>query len=1689
MPATLFTFGCGAFGELGVVGADSSKWHATAPVVFPPSAPQDAVGEPALEGFALGTDHSLALVGGCVFRWGLLGAHAVPRPWRGGAAVGAGTAADPSPEVVPTPTSIAGSGHASSSRARAALPRGQVGQEGGSKEAHREPSFRSVACGGSNSFMLTSDGEAFLLGGLWPPGGDPSQVRHLWGAARGGPPSRVVKIAAGWRHCLLLTESGCIFALGDDEHGQCAGINTGATALPVPTQQPIAGVAAGACHSVAWDRAGKAFSWGHGGTGRLGLGRSDHRRSPMRIDGLNGEIVCSASCGASFTLFATTVDDGEEGASARRLATSLWACGGNRYGQLGIGGNDVACREVPVRLSFPNGADELIGLACGANHVLCLTRPPAKSGSGALFREARPTVWAWGCAASGQCGRVEGEPHGTAPPSMRAAPMALAEFSAPSAYWAVAVAAGRSHSAVLARAGAGASAYVPRGFESPVKVPRAAESPAPVPAAAAGAHSLSPRAPVVGHHGVSPQRAPSSARSPEGRMHGGRSVTSPLSPELTLGRRSPAGAAAQPRRSGRKPQSPAKGPKSLVPAPIDDDIIEDFLFGLGGAPSPRPGAQPSHFAFVAPPRPAGLASSAPQLAGFGGGGGPAKSGRSGSPTAALLVQLGEEALRGDDEELAIDGFDDSAVNHSFARSPPRSNGRISAREGLSARPKMGAGRGMRLPAGSARFGSSSVGARQKRQPPGVGERGSSAGPRNAAATRTPVPAPRTPAMSPNARGPNADAPRLNASFVSDASRPQGHTGSRLNGNANGSGGASGGGGAAERGGTHFGMYTPREPIAGANFEHLNWGSSADRRPVAQPPHAAPAGPGWRPPFAAPREQQQQQRSASPSPSALPSFAAAARAPTGPAPAHDAAPDQWGGLHASLAGLSSLIASIGASPEPARRESPERSLWPTSLQPEIEPSTEATSPVPLQSDPWSAAASDEGRAVGPLDVVTQPMVGEVWGQGGSMASSPMSMSRLVAAAEDSRSVGRQDLASPGGGGEMWIGSRGGSRSSTPTGRSRAAPVGHRSAGSPPRHADASAEGLHLHGGGDGDSDCEPLDFSDSPPEGGAGGGRLGRLDGGGGRATARFGSDRGSRGAPSRSAALPHQWPVEPPLQPHLQHQREAEHVVFPSVADADNVGAVAPRRPLAFPAAHEAPHSRPAQPLSVEAISEGLVASDVGRGPAVAAADAPFSLGGDGEEEVATPARLNVSAAAAGAGGGAGGARAREMLPGGGLRRTPSDSLQPRGGSRSPAGGSRSPTPAGGRSQLGPSSRSPRPTGARSPGLSAASGGLQSPSGPRSPTAAARAAGASRVATSAAEAQTGVVPVLAALVVAVGDEKEVSSAGGGRSQLGPSSRSPRPTGARSPGLFSADSGGLQSPSGPRSPTAAARAAGASRVATSAAEAQTGVVPVLAALVVAVDDEREVSSAGGGPAVSGTQAELSSDAESEDSPRPAVANPVRAPPPPPPQQQQQHEQPRPKSRSSSSSSGSSSSGGSDKLATIAGKSGGIAGPEQVTTSRAPPTLPLQASATPDTPTFAGAGGQTHTSASSSEGDVNDLLDGIDGGGGGGCGGGGTPQAATRSTPTASDLNDLLTTVGGKGAQRRSGSSSAGSSSGSKSPEPRVASTTGQGPGERKSPEPGATSTTMEQGQGVVGVTDAVVGSGSGTESGSEDNDWV
>ena len=174
--------------------------------------------------------------------------------------------------------------------------------------------------------------------------------------------TRILQIAAGRQHSLLLTATGGVLAFGDDMYSQLGVGSDVADVHPnmppeapgypkvwVPTPVPgfagrrVVEVSAGAFHSAAVDEMGALWTWGQDENGKLGHnipGRPvepDWRRPervlrPMRVEALRHVRIASVSAGVSHTL-------------AVVVAGELYAWGEGDFGKLGL--DDMNGRTTP----------------------------------------------------------------------------------------------------------------------------------------------------------------------------------------------------------------------------------------------------------------------------------------------------------------------------------------------------------------------------------------------------------------------------------------------------------------------------------------------------------------------------------------------------------------------------------------------------------------------------------------------------------------------------------------------------------------------------------------------------------------------------------------------------------------------------------------------------------------------------------------------------------------------------------------------------------------------------------------------------------------------------------------------------------------------------------------------------------------------------------------------------------------------------------------------------------------------------------------------------------------------------------------------------------------------------------------------------------------------------------------------
>ena len=244
---------------------------------------------------------------------------------------------------------------------------------------------------------------------------------------------RMIDISCGTVHNLALTEDGKVFSWGSIQGGQLGfpseflinmnkKLNSDKNLyLSTPTIIPfftknnieIVKISSGEAHSLALNNKGKAYSWGFGSNGQLGLGFCEDffepgegfiksrifepqlinnfkDNKPNNSNKKNIEIK-EIKCGKTFSMF---INENSE----------LFACGNNDLGQLGfkdlakkddLYNPEIQCDDYvyPTLLRFENKKVEKI--SCGEVHCLAIVKD---------INSNFQSIWSWGNNKFGQIG-------------------------------------------------------------------------------------------------------------------------------------------------------------------------------------------------------------------------------------------------------------------------------------------------------------------------------------------------------------------------------------------------------------------------------------------------------------------------------------------------------------------------------------------------------------------------------------------------------------------------------------------------------------------------------------------------------------------------------------------------------------------------------------------------------------------------------------------------------------------------------------------------------------------------------------------------------------------------------------------------------------------------------------------------------------------------------------------------------------------------------------------------------------------------------------------------------------------------------------------------------------------------------------------------------------------------------------
>ena len=244
-------------------------------------------------------------------------------------------------------------------------------------------SFIHVAAGLFHSAAVTTTGEIVTFGcGRF--GQVVSNHNHsdkvLAGRWRPDDGSRLIRVACGRRHTVLLDEHGRVWSFGENKYNQLGRAIDGRKFDGTPQLvEGVLGEKGSGCfdihcgwsHTVARVRARSTgstsliFGWGRNDKGQLGTGSAEHVSVPRPLlDGFDG--IQSVSCGSESTML---IDS----------AGGIMGCGWNEHGNLSLG-NDVDSLEprpvtganVVAPPPIEEGGEEKLLMAAGGAHLLIM---------------------------------------------------------------------------------------------------------------------------------------------------------------------------------------------------------------------------------------------------------------------------------------------------------------------------------------------------------------------------------------------------------------------------------------------------------------------------------------------------------------------------------------------------------------------------------------------------------------------------------------------------------------------------------------------------------------------------------------------------------------------------------------------------------------------------------------------------------------------------------------------------------------------------------------------------------------------------------------------------------------------------------------------------------------------------------------------------------------------------------------------------------------------------------------------------------------------------------------------------------------------------------------------------------------------------------------------------------------------
>lgn len=220
-----------------------------------------------------------------------------------------------------------------------------------------------VALGNAHTLVLTEAGRVYSWGKVIHKVPENNENSGVFGPYHVPFSEEATFVCCGWDYCLVVTKSGSLFSWGCADYGA---LGHPGFSRKIPTRVDIPGevisVSSGSAHVLAITKKGDLYGWGWNRASQLGIKTDADVEEPKKLD--FGIEVDQVTCGLDYTYIISKKGE-------------LHGFGSSKLGELGI----VSQKSVPPSTIIPL-PNKVIGVASGHNHTIALCEDG--------------TVWTWG---------------------------------------------------------------------------------------------------------------------------------------------------------------------------------------------------------------------------------------------------------------------------------------------------------------------------------------------------------------------------------------------------------------------------------------------------------------------------------------------------------------------------------------------------------------------------------------------------------------------------------------------------------------------------------------------------------------------------------------------------------------------------------------------------------------------------------------------------------------------------------------------------------------------------------------------------------------------------------------------------------------------------------------------------------------------------------------------------------------------------------------------------------------------------------------------------------------------------------------------------------------------------------------------------------------------------------------------